>query len=179
MGGANQQERFLLTEEARWFLAGFIEGEGALTVCVKRHPTARFGYYVDPEFFLYQHVSGRRILEMAQAFFQTGRVYPKQGNPRVLVYEISSRRSLWEKVVPFFERYVVPFSCKTETFSCFREILEMMERKEHWTPAGLVRIVERAYAMNPAGKGKPRLRPLAQVRERILRGHTPDTFSKG
>ncbi len=180
MGGANQQERLELTEEAKWFLAGFIEGEGALTVSIKAHPTTRSGYYVDPDFFLYQHVSGRRILELAQALFQSGRIYPKQGNPKVLVYEISSRRCLWEKVIPFFERYVVPFSCKRGTFERFREIVEMMELgREHRVPEGLVRIVEKAYAMNPASKGKKRLRQLSEVCSRILRGHTPDILAQG
>jgi LAGLIDADG DNA endonuclease family protein len=175
MGGANQQERLSYSEEARYFLAGFIEGEGALCVSIKQHPTSRFGFLVDPEFFLYQHTSGRRILELAREIFQTGRIFPKPGNPKVLVYSIVSRRSLFEKVVPFFERYVVPFSCKwEETFERFREILEMMDRKEHLTSDGLVRIVEKAYAMNPYSKGRERLRPLHVVCERILRGHTPD-----
>lgn len=180
MGGANQQERLELTEEAKWFLAGFIEGEGALTVSIKAHPTTRSGYYVDPDFFLYQHVSGRRILELAQALFQTGRIYPKPGNPNVLVYEISSRKSLWEKVIPFFERYIVPFSCKRETFERFREIVEMMElQKEHRNPQGLNRVVERAYAMNPASKGRKRLRSFQEVSSRILRDHTPDIPRQG
>jgi hypothetical protein len=96
-----------------------------------------------------------------------------------LVYEISSTRVLREKVIPFFERYVVPFSCKRETFERFREIIEMMERKEHLSLHGLARIVERAYAMNPQSKGRARLRPLADVQARILRGHTSDTLFRG
>ncbi len=175
MGGANQQERLSSTERARFFLAGFIEGEGALTVSIKAHPTARFGYYVDPEFFLYQHHSGRQLLELARATFQTGRIYPKPGNPEVLVYAITDRRSLREKVIPFFERYIVPYSCKRETFERFREILDMMDHQEHLTPDGLVRIVEKAYAMNPSGKGRQRSSSLAEVRERILRDHMPTT----
>ena len=121
-GADNQQERLGSAESANWFLAGFIEGEGALCVSVKKHPTCRSGFYVDPEFFLYQHESGRRILELAQQTFESGRIYPKPGNPNVLVYEISSTRALREKVIPFFERYIVPFSCKRETFERFREI---------------------------------------------------------
>ena len=50
----------------------------------------------------------------------------------------------------------------------------MMERKEHLIAEGLTRIVEKAYAMNPDGKGRQRLRTLQEVRERILRGHTPN-----
>ncbi len=177
MGGANQQERLAHTEAAKWFLAGFIEGEGSLLVSIKHHETSRYGYYVDPEFHLVQHTSGRNILELAKQVFQTGRIYPKPGSPNCLVYAIHCRRSLWEKLVPFYEKYVLPFASpnKRETFLRFREILEMMNRGEHRTPDGLARIVEKAYAMNPAAKGKQRLRPLHEVLARILRDHTPDT----
>ena len=180
-GADNQQERLesAESEAANWFLAGFIEGEGALCVSVKNHPTCRSGFYVDPDFFLYQHESGRRLLELAQSTFESGRIYPKPGNARVLVYEISSTQVLREKVVPFFERYVVPFSCKRETFERFREILEAMERGEHRKPAGLAEIVRKVYAMNPHSKGKARSRPLEDVLARILRGHTSDIPASG
>ena len=146
---------------------------------IKAHPTCRSGFYVDPGFFLYQHESGRRILELAQAMFGSGRINRKSGSGTVLVYEVSSTRVLREQVVPFFERYVLPFSCKAETFSRFREILDAMERGEHRDPSGLARIVEKAYAMNPAGKGKRRSRPLEDVLSRILRGHTSDIPASG
>ena len=179
MGGANQQERLYDSEEARWFLAGFIEGEGSLTVSVKAHPTAKFGFYVDPEFFLYQHVSGQRLLEFAQYVFHTGRIFPKPGNPNVLTFAVTDRRSMTEQVVPFFEKYVVPFSCKAATFECFKEILDKMNRKEHHDPQGLVQIVEIAYRMNPASKGRERLRPIEVVRDRILRDYTQNTRKDG
>lgn len=172
MGADDQQESL------SWFLAGFIEGEGALCVGIKRHPTARFGYYVDPAFFLYQHVSGRQVLERARAIFGSGYIYPKSGNLNVLVYTISDGRCLREKVVPFFERYVSPFSCKRETFERFREILAMMNRKEHLTPDGFIRVVERSYAMNPHGKGRRRKRSMHEVCERILRDCTPDPLKR-
>ncbi len=176
MGGANQQERLSVTEAKRWFLAGFIEGEGNLCVSVKAHPTARFGYYVDPEFFIYQHRSGGELLKLAQKILGTGKISPKPGNEDVLVFSITSRRSLKEKVIPFFEKYMV-FSTKRAMFKRFKQIVEAMEdRKEHWTPEGLARIVEEAYAMNPTGKGKGRKRKLQEVIDRILRGHTPDTL---
>jgi hypothetical protein len=178
-GADNQQERLGSAEAANWFLAGFIEGEGALCVSIKSHPICRSGFYVDPGFFLYQHVSGRRLLELAQATFESGRISPKGGNPKVLVFEISSTKVLREKVILFFERNVVPFSCKTETFERFREIVEMMARQEHREPQGLARIVAKAYAMNPDGKGKARKRPLEEVLSRILRGHTSDIPSSG
>jgi hypothetical protein len=106
-------------------------------------------------------------------------IYPKSGNPKVLVYEISSTKVLRDKVVPFFERYIVPFTCKGETFTRFREILDAMERGEHREPSGLAEIVRKVYAMNPNSKGRARSRPLDEVLARILRGHTSDIPSFG
>ena len=174
MGAGNQQERLSHTEEAKHFLAGFIEGEGALCVSIKKHATSRFGYLVDPEFFLYQHESGRRVLELAREIFGTGAIVPKSGSPKVLVYVVHSQRNLIEKVIPFFERYVMPFSSKRVTFERFREIVEMIQRKEHLIADSLIRIVKKAYSMNPDSKGRQRLRTLQEVCERILRGHTPN-----
>lgn len=175
MSGANQQERLATAEAKKWFLAGFIEGEGSLCVSMKALPTSRFGYLVDPEFFLYQHKSGVQQLDLAKEIFGTGRIFPKSGHEDVLVFSIVSRRSLKEKVIPFFEKYMV-YSAKRDVFLRFKEIVEAMEdRKEHLTPEGLVRIVEKAYAMNPASKGKERKRSLQEVVDRILRGRMPDT----
>jgi hypothetical protein len=169
----NQQERLSRDESAKWFLAGFIEGEGSLAVSIKKHPS-RFGYIASPEFFLYQHESGRPLLELAQEIFGTGSITPKPGNPKVLVFRIASRRALLEQVIPYYERYVVPFTCKGSQFEGFREIVFAMSRKEHLTPEGLMKVIEVAYSMNPNSKGRERLRTLPELRERILRGHTSD-----
>ncbi len=174
MGAVNQQERLSETETKKWFLAGFIEGEGSLCVSMKEHPTAKFGYYVDPEFFLYQHKSGIEILDLAKEIFGSGRIVPKCGNEDVLVFSITSRRTLIEKIIPFYEKYMV-YSYKKSIFNIFKDIVEAMDRKEHWTPEGMAHIVRKAYMMNPASKGKERKRTLDEVLDRILRDYKPDS----
>ena len=171
-GADNQQERLLVAEQKRWFLAGLIEGEGSLCVSIKRHETARFGYYVDPEFFLYQHKSRSGLLDLAMEVFGTGRIFPKPGNEVVLVYSITSQRLLRTVLLPFYERYMA-FSNRKSDYQLFKEILSSLENKEHWTPHGMIEVVEKAYRMNM--NGKQRKRPIEEVTRRILRGHTPDT----
>src|SRR3954447_12061349 len=97
----NQQERLSSEEARRWFLAGFVEGEGSVTVSIKRHCGGPFGLYIQPEFFVYQHRVRRELLEMAQEFFGAGGIRPKPGNPDVLVYSIMSRPVIRERVLPF------------------------------------------------------------------------------
>ena len=80
MNADNQQERLRSSEEFKWFLAGLIEGEGSMCISLKQTSSARFGYYIDPEFFIYQHKSARELLEQAKAFFGTGSIVVKPGN---------------------------------------------------------------------------------------------------
>src|SRR5437867_341217 len=171
MGADNQQERLSNHEKKSWFLAGVIEGEGSMCISIKKHPTAKYGFLVDPEFFIYQHRNRRSLLDVAQEYFATGRIYPKPGNPDVLVYAITSRRSISEKVIPFLERYML-FSARREDILRYCQALQLFEQGMHRTQAGLATIVRLAYRMNH--DGKQRQRPLEVVLDRILRGHTPD-----
>jgi len=172
LAAENQQERLSIQERKCWFLAGLIEGEGSLCVSIKTHKPSRFGYLIDPEFFIYQHKIRRGLLELACEVFETGKIYPKVGNEDVLVYSIVSRRSLIEKVLPFYERYMA-FSFKTRDYHLFREIVMAMECKRHRDPHGLVEIVRMAYQMNMVGK--QRKRSIDEVIGRILRDYTPNT----
>ena len=174
MNADNQQERLLITENFKWFLAGLIEGEGSICISLKQHPTAKFGYYIDPEFFLYQHKSARELLERAKAFFGTGGISPKPGNEDVLVYKITSRRSIIEKVIPFFEKYMQYGSdIKRRNFLMFKEATLALENKAHKTLEGTLRLVELAYSTNHAGK--QRKRKKEEVISRILRDYTPNS----
>ena len=162
----NQQERSLITENQKWFLAGFIEGEGSVCVSIKKHKNGKFGYLIDPEFFLYQHKSRRDILELAKKVFNTGRIYPKTDNPDVLVYTVDARRSLLEKVLPYFKKYMI-YSSRNEDFKKFAIITRALENKEHWTKDGMINIIKIAYSMNL--NGKQRRRPIEEVINEILR----------
>jgi len=173
MSAVNQQERLSSEEQKRWFLAGLIEGEGSVTISIKKHDSSKFGFLVDPEFFIYQHRARRSVLELAQEIFGTGRIYPKQGNEAVLVYAITSTKIILEKVLPFLKQYM-PYSARREDYAKYAECLSLFQKKAHFTRAGLTRIVTLAYQMNH--QGKQRQRPLEVVLDRILRGHMPDAM---
>jgi hypothetical protein len=175
MNADNQQERIAITQELKWFLAGVIEGEGSVCASIKAHPTVRYGVFVDPEFFIYQHRVGIKLLHLAQQVFLAGRIVPKVGNEGVMVYAITSRRTIYEKVIPFFEKYMT-FSAKWETFLRFKEIVVAIEEKRlHETREGMIELVKLAYKMNPDSKGKARKRTLQEVIDIILRDRTLDS----
>jgi LAGLIDADG endonuclease len=166
MNADNQQERSLIDENQKWFLAGFVEGEGSVCVSLKKHKNGKFGYLIDPEFFLYQHKLRKGILELAQRVFGTGRIYPKADNSSVLVFAIDARKSLLEKVVPFFNKYM-RYSSRAGDLNKFERIIRDLEKKKHWTKDGMIEIVRLAYSMNM--DGKQRRRDINEVINEILR----------
>ena len=172
----NQQERLSSEEQRRWFLAGVIEGEGSVCVSFKTHPTTSSGIFVQAGLFVYQHRARRELLEMAMDIFQAGRIYPKPGNPDVLVYAVLSRAALAEKVVPFLRRYM-QHSARRADYARFTEVIGLLEARAHWKPEGLARVVDIAYAMN--FDGKQRRRSRRELLDRILRGHTLDAPGRG
>ena len=175
-GAGNQQERLSSEEARRWFVAGVVEGEGSWGLSVKKHPTHSLGFYVQPEFFVYQHRVRRPLLEMVQEVFACGRIFPKIGNPDVLVFAIQSRPLISERVLPFMRRYMT-FSSRRADLDLFETALHLFDEGFHREPYGLATIVEIAYAMNM--NGKQRKRPLDEILDRILRGHTPDAPGRG
>lgn len=135
-----------------YFLAGFADGEGSFSVAVIRHPMQKFGWMLNPVFQVYQHEKHREILELFQWAFQTGRIYRKSGIHPVLNFSIDSRRSLIERVIPFFSKY--PLIVKSENFKKFKTIVQAMDQKKHHTKNGLKHMIALAYTMNQQGKGR-------------------------
>lgn len=136
----------------RYYLAGFIDGEGSFSVSIVRHPTQKSGWMINPCFQVYQHETHREILEVCRHVFNTGSIYRKSGTHPVLNFSIDSRRNILEKVIPFFDRY--PLIVKHETYRKFRSIVVAMGQQEHFTQEGFRRIVETAFSMNQQGKGR-------------------------
>jgi hypothetical protein len=96
VSAGNQQESLSREERKRWFLAGLVEGEGSVTLSIKQHPTAGFGVYVQPEFFIYQHKLRRSLLEMAVEYFGAGGIRPKQSLATLTSsFSPSSRVQFW------------------------------------------------------------------------------------
>jgi hypothetical protein len=163
-----------ITTELKWFLAGFIEGEGSLCVSVKRNSTSRFGFYIDPEFYIYQHVSGIAILEVAKRIFNSGSIHKKQGSENVYYFTITNRKSLREKVLPYFSKFVLPFTCKYQDFYDYVSILDGLDNKKHYELSGFLELLEVVYRLNPNSKGKDRDFTFDELKTIILRDYTPN-----
>ena len=115
------------------FLGGFIAGEGSINVSAKKSPNASFGIIIDPEFSITQHLDNFFFLFGALVLFETGSIHFKEGSNATLVFRIDNRRSLIEKVIPFWETYILPYQSieQQQRMKSFKEILLSLEKKKH------------------------------------------------
>lgn len=122
-----------ITNEQKFFFGGFLEGEGSLNLSAKKLKTAKFGMLIDPEFNITQHANGANQLLVALSILQTGRIRHKSGSNATLVLTIDNRKSLEEKVIPFYEEYVAPFSSeqKLKRLKTFKKLLQIFDEKGH------------------------------------------------
>lgn len=115
------------------FYAGFVVGEGSINVSIKKSRSAFFGILLDPEFSITQHVNGFFFLFAALYLFETGSIHYKSGSRATLVYRIDNRKSLYQKVIPFWETYILPYQYSEERrrMILFKRILFFLEQKKH------------------------------------------------
>ncbi len=136
--------------EKKYYLAGFADAEGCFSISVKKEPSARFGWALDPVFQVTQHKSGKTVLHMFRSELKCGRIISKPGQEDTYIFLVDNRRQLAEKVIPFFRKYRLVV--KQKDFQLFSEIVEDMNRKVHWTREGFIKLLKKAFRMNLDGK---------------------------
>lgn len=160
-GTVNSLEKDVNNPNFLFWLGGFVEGEGSISVSVVVNKAAPFGVLLQPIFNVTQHINGISILEAFKVLFNRGNLHAKSGSPFVWVYELKGYKSLLTLAIPFYLTYVLSFGCKIPEFEMVHEVCLMMDRGEHKTKEGLAKMVTLAYSVQ--GKGKYRKRRLEEV----------------
>ena len=149
------------------YLAGFADGEGCFYVGVHPNSNVTLGLQVIPEFHVSQNgerISVLRLFVDALGCGAIKRNASASSRDKTYVFVVKRHDDLYERVLPFFERFPLR-SEKQQEFLKFAEVVEMMHRKEHLTTEGLKRISEIAFSMNGAKFRKHNLTTLLQSLE--------------
>ncbi len=124
-----------INQKKCYFLAGFIEGEGSISISAKKNENAKFGVELDPNFNITQHVNGVKHLYLALEMFQTGRIRYKHGSNATLVFIIEPRKSLQQKVCPFFEKYMLGHDLSSKVkqvrYQNLKKMLDLFDDNAH------------------------------------------------
>ena len=148
----NQQERVPKdVENLKYYLAGFVDGEGCFSVTICKNKYTALRWKMDPLFQVYQHKDNSRILYIFKDVFNCGYVSKKGGNPSCYVYCVDRISDILDCVIPFFDRYQLVGE-KYNNFLLFKQIVNGISLKEHLTKEGFVRLAKKAFRMNRNGK---------------------------
>jgi hypothetical protein len=124
------------------YICGVIDGEASFGISVKPHNTAKYGWVIDPKFSITLDKNAEHVLRAIQDILGCGRVTEKSGQENCKLFIEQSRRNLMEKVIGFLERY--PLEIKQKSYNHFKNVVMRLEKKEHETPEGFIRLA--AYA---------------------------------
>lgn len=166
----DQQER--IDSNYKFWLGGFVEGEGSLTISITKNDKVKFGLVLQPEFNVAQHESGVKALNSFKHLFNdSGSVHKKSGSLYVKVYSIKGIYNIKTFVLPFYEKYVIPYSSKYkyDIFKDYSHIINILydNRNRSMDKDLFIDLVKRTYKINPEGKGKQRKRDLHEVIDMI------------
>lgn len=122
-----------ITSTYKYFLAGFIAGEGSFNVSAKKTKGGKYGVSFDPEFSVTQGLDKVEYLYSFLSLFRTGRIVYKVGSKSTLVYRISDRKSIKEKVIPFIEKYLSPYQGQIDLkrLYLFKKLVSFLLEKKH------------------------------------------------
>jgi len=94
----DQQERIktlIITENHKFWLGGFIQGEGTLLVSIVKNSKVTHKLVLQPEFNVAQHENGVNILHTFKSLFNgLESVHKKSGSDKVWVYSLKGTQNI-------------------------------------------------------------------------------------
>jgi hypothetical protein len=132
------------------YVVGLVDGEGSFAVhfnCSQRRRAK-----VEPRFCLKLKAFDRPLLDELCEFFECGKVYiQRDRRPRHSLcyrFEVSNRRDLFEKVIPFFQQHPPRSPSKQRDFALFQQVFALLREDAHLTTEGLEAIRQLADQMH-------------------------------
>lgn len=142
----HSQTRLLHTKlNANW-VTGFSDAEGSFITIIRKNPKLKTGWNIETKFQISLHEKDRAILEEIKLYFGgKGNIY-KQGKDSIQ-YRISSLQDLINVIIPHFDKYPL-ITQKLADYLLWKELVNLMEKKEHLTIEGVQKIINLKASVN-------------------------------
>ena len=128
-----------------WHINGFVEGDGSFPVVLSPVQDKKFGWLIQPRFEIElrdnrDSLLTLKIIQRAVGFSSTIAYLDAS-----VKLNVTNRRVLLEKVIPFFNRYR-PVLKKGE-FDLFKEVTESLQAKKHLEDRGFEEMVTKIFSL--------------------------------
>lgn len=131
--------------ELNWHITGFVDGDGSFPVVLSPVPDKKFGWLIQPRFEIelrndQDSLTTLKVIQRAIGF----RTTILQGTEFVKM-NLTNRRLLIEKVIPFFSRYKPVI--KHQEFELLEYVTRSLEAKKHLQHDGFRQIVRQIFSL--------------------------------
>ena len=133
-----------------WCITGFVDGEGSFIVRVREDSRYKVGWIIEPIFSISLGNKDLQVLKDIKTSFDGIGSITKDGDTK-FKYKVQSLEQITKVIIPHFECYPL-LTQKLADYILFKEIIDMMNNKEHLTSKGLENIVSIKASIN---KGLP------------------------
>ncbi len=120
----------------------FFDGESSFYIIIHKSNNVKTGWSVRAVFEIHLHVKDKALLEMIQASLGVGSITTRDNQVSFKVYYKDLA-----VLIDHLGSYPL-ITKKRADFELFKRVLELMNRQEHLTPEGLMKIVSIKAAMN-------------------------------
>lgn len=127
-----------------------MEGSGCFTIKIKKNPKCKTGWDVVASFQVGLHKKDVVLINKFKSFRPlrgTGVGSINKLSENSIQYRVSSLKDLTNVVIPHFDEYSL-ISQKRADFELFKSAVDLMNRGEHLTIEGLIKIVSIRASMN-------------------------------
>lgn len=130
------------------WVTGFTDAEGCFTVDIfdKYHPRRSEWRFI-PCFQIELHIRDLNLLLDLKSYFNGAGNISTRSNRDSANYRIRDLKSIIDIVIPHFDKYPL-ISQKCSDYTLFKEIIKIMENKEHLTSDGIIKIVNLSVSLN-------------------------------
>lgn len=131
--------------ELSWHITGFTDGDGSFPIVLSPVPDKKFGWLIHPrfEFELRNNKDSLTTLKIIQRVIGFNSTIDYLESSFKL--NVTNRRILLEKVIPFFSRYKP--ALKRSEFELFKRVTESLEAKRHLERDGFKEIVTDIFSL--------------------------------
>ena len=136
----------LNNSDIKYWVAGFITGEGCFHIQTSKSKTHKLGISVSLTFYVSQHIRDSYLLACFEQLFGCGShsVVTKSG---IAIFTVRNIPDLTDKIIPFFSEFQLQ-GVKAREFNDFKEASILIKSKLHLTKVGLDKIVLIKSRMN-------------------------------
>lgn len=127
------------------WITGFVDAEGCFHVGLEKSRSHNTGWSIRPCFIIKLHIRDENLLLQIKSFFgDIGNIHTFN---KSVLYRVQDYKSIISAIIPHFNNYPL-ITEKQNDFLIFKNILEIMSKKEHLRHEGLIQILSLKASLN-------------------------------